>query len=192
MTYNEFISRYPVIDLVMGFAPVVVAILAIVINNWRSGVRDKKNKKIDIIINYENMLIEKISKIDRMLDELREAFESVMQSTNLDEIRKYLDKYNYVKSELLNCNVELFNFCFSTADILYEKVDAKDIVEDIKNVIRHMNEMVEKRIYEKSFDEIREEDMKKIEEIKDEVIEVKSWMQIDVKRIMGKILSMLK
>ena len=53
MTYNEFILRYPCVDLVMGFAPVLVAILAIIINNWRSAVRDKKNKKIDIIINYE-------------------------------------------------------------------------------------------------------------------------------------------
>lgn len=33
MTYSEFILKYPYIDLIMGFAPVVVAILAIFINN---------------------------------------------------------------------------------------------------------------------------------------------------------------
>ena len=191
MTFNEFIFRYPCVDLVMGFAPVLVAILAIIINNWRSGVRDKKNKKIDIIINYESMLIEKISKTDRMLDELRESFEGVMQSTNLERSIKYLEKYNYIKGEMLNYNVELFNFCFSASDILYENVDAKDIAADIRSVIKHMNEMVEKRIYEQNFNEISEEDLKKIREIKDEVIEIKSWMQLDVKRIMNKILSML-
>ena len=92
---------------------------------------------------------------------------------------------------MLNYNVELFNFCFSASDILDENVDAKDIAADIRSVIKHMNEMVEKRIYEQNFNEISEEDLKKIREIKDEVIEIKSWMQLDVKRIMNKILSML-
>lgn len=66
MTYIELIEQYPCIDLILKLfseiAPVLVAILAIVINNWKSSTRDKRNKKIDMIVNSENLLIEKISR----------------------------------------------------------------------------------------------------------------------------------
>lgn len=93
MTYSEFILKYPYIDLIMGFAPVVVAILAIFINNWRSGVRDKKNKRIDIIVKYENTLIEKVSAVDYALDELEKNFRKIMFCYNVEELENLLENF---------------------------------------------------------------------------------------------------
>lgn len=192
MTYSEFILKYPYIDLIMGFAPVVVAILAIFINNWRSGVRDKKNKRIDIIVKYENTLIEKVSAVDYALDELKKKFRKIMSCYNVEELENLLESYGHNKSEVLKCNAELYNYSFCTSDILYEKVNAKDAIKDVENIVEHIDRMVGNRMFEQELEKIKEENVEGIKEIEKEIADIKARIQADVKRIMSKTLEMLK
>ena len=78
MTYNDFIALHPWVDLTLNlfetFAPVVVAIFAIFKNNSNSSKRDKLNKKLDMIANYENILIHKVTLTECAMDELLERF----------------------------------------------------------------------------------------------------------------------
>jgi len=181
MTYSEFILKYPYIDLIMGFAPVVVAILAIFINNWRSGVRDKKNK-----------LIEKVSAVDYALDELEKNFRKIMFCYNVEELENLLENYKRNKSEVLKCNVELYNYSFCTSDILYEKVNAKDTIKDVETIVVYINRMVGNRMFEQELKKIKEENVEGIKEIEKEIADIKARIQVDVKRIMSKTLEMLK
>ena len=192
MTYSEFILKYPYIDLIMGFAPVVVAILAIFINNWRSGVRDKKNKRSDIIVKYENTLIEKVSAVDYALDELEKNFRKIMFCYNVEELENLLENYKRNKSEVLKCNVELYNYSFCTSDILYEKVNAKDTIKDVETIVEYINRMVGNRMFEQELKKIKEENVEGIKEIEKEIADIKARIQVDVKRIMSKTLEMLK
>ena len=196
MTYNELITQRPWIDLVLKLfgeiAPVLVAILAIIINNWKSSRRDRINKKIDMIIKYENLLIDKISIVEHSLEELQNVFRKAMKCRDADKIKEYLNNYDLARGKVLECNVELFNYSFYASEILKENIDTIEIVEDIKKVIISMDEMVVNRFSDKILDEMSEDEKKEINKIKDDTIDIKSWLTIDIKRVMDNTFSLLK
>ncbi|MFR8725817.1 MAG: hypothetical protein ACLVEZ_05490, partial [Mediterraneibacter faecis] len=103
-----------------------------------------------------------------------------------------IGNYKRNKSEVLKCNVELYNYSFCTSDILYEKVNAKDTIKDVETIVEYINRMVGNRMFEQELKKIKEENVEGIKEIEKEIADIKARIQVDVKRIMSKTLEMLK
>lgn len=196
MTYDEFIMQYPVADLILEIfstiAPVVVAILAIIINNIKSSERDKRNKKIDMIVNYENMLIDKISELQQMLDNLHDEFLNTLECENTVSMKNAYETYELYKGKVLRCNIELYNLSFCADEILEENVNSKDISDDIKEVIKSMEAMIKMHINTMGEEDIVDRKTKEIGKIKNDIIDLKSWLTVDIKRVMEKTFKMLK
>lgn len=196
MTYDEFIMQYPVADLILKIfstiAPVVVAILAIIINNIKSSERDKRNKKIDMIVNYENMLIDKISELQQMLDNLCDEFLNTLKCEDMVSIKNAYETYGIYKGKVLRCNIELYNLSFCADEILEENVNCIDISDDIKEAIKSMEAIIKMHINTMGEKDIIERKTKEIEKIKDDIIDLKSWLIVDIKRVMEKTFKMLK
>lgn len=55
-------------ELFKGIAPVAVAIAAIVINNKRSEERDKRSKKIEILLSWEQNLFKRLEEFNSSID----------------------------------------------------------------------------------------------------------------------------
>lgn len=192
VAYSELVNKYPIVDLIMNFAPVVVAILAIIINNWRSSVRDKRNKQIDIIINYESMLIDKISNVEYRLDKLLDAFSLAMKCRDDRKIRALLKDYDSAKNEVLKCSIELYNFSFQASDILKNNVNGQDITDDIKEVLELINKMFENHFADGQINELTEYEETKEKEIKNKIFSTKAWMTVKIQSIINETYTMLK
>lgn len=196
MTYNKFITQYPWVDFILmlfgNIAPVVVAIVAIIVNNTKSSKRDKRNKKIDMIVNYENLLINKISELEEALDDLLDAFLGILKCEKYDSIKQVCETYDSSKRKLLKCNIELYNLSFCASEILKENVNSKDILEDIKAIINTMDEIIKKHLSDSALNGICDSEKQGVEKIKDDIIEAKSWLSVDIKRVMEKTFDLLK
>lgn len=196
MTYVDLVTRYPWVDLMLEMfskiVPVVVAVLAIIVNNTNSSKRDKRNKKIDMIVSYENMLVDKISALEDALDDLLDLFYEVLKCRCDKRIEIVYEKYRLAKGNVLKCNIELFNLTFCASEILKENVDSKDIMEDIKSIVKSMENMIENHMVDGILNGLDEDWVKDAKQIKNEVIEVKSWLSVDIKRVMEKTFNMLK
>lgn len=197
MTYKELVIQYPWIDLILELfskiVPVAVAILAIIINNTQSSKRDKKNKKVDMIVSYENMLVGKISLLETSLDDLYDTFCAIFRQKNKDKIKDAYKKYEVERTNVINCNIELYNLTFCASDILAENVDGKDISEEVKAIIDSMQGIIVKHISQDlSIVKLSDETMEKNKQIKKDINELKAWLSVDIKRIMEKTLSMLE
>lgn len=196
MTYNEFIVQYPWVDLILkifsDIAPVVVAILAIVINNKKSSTRDKRNKKIDMIVNYENLLIDKIGKLEAAIDDLLDSFVRVLNSDGSINAIRVFETYDLCKDKVSSCNMELYNLSFCTSEIVKENVNGKDISDDIKQVVGSMDELIHRHLSEHCLNGMCDIEKQEVRKIKDDIIDLKSWLTIDMKRVMEKTYDLLK
>lgn len=196
MTYNEFIIQYPAVDVIIkifsSVAPTAVAVLAIIVNNIKSSKRDKRNKKLDMIVNYENMLIDKISELQHEMDNLYNEFFYVLKCKDTISIKNTYETYKTHKGEVIKCNIELYNLSFCADEILEENVNSKDIFEDIKEVIKSMEIMIKMYINTIGDKNAYDRKIKEVQKIKNDIIDLKSWLTVDTKRVMEKTFKMLK
>ena len=196
MTYNDFITLYPWADLWLNlfgtFAPVIVAIFAIIINNSKSSKRDKLNKKLDMIANCENILIQKVSLMECAMDELIDKFEDVLQCTTIEKARHLLKDYKSAKSEALKSLMELYNYSTAASGILYENIDAEDIGSEIRTIIKLIDEMVVTHVIRNGLKRMGNEEIKKADKIKDDYDSFKAWQVVKIQTIMEKTFELLK
>ena len=202
MSYNDFIAQYPYVDLFLEFfgkiVPVVVAIIAIIVNNAKSSNRDKRNKKIDMIVHYENLLIDKISELENSLDGLLDSFIKILRAQknkkNINKLEGEFDAYNLSKERVQKCNIELYNLSFCASEILKENVNSKDISDDISGIIKSMENILEKYLLGGELDDASNNQniVQGIHQIRDDIIEVKSWLSVDIKRIMENTFNLLR
>ena len=196
MTYNEFIAQYPWADLALelfgNIAPVVVAILAIIVNNAKSSKRDKRNKKIDMIVSYEKLLIDKISELEGLLDDLHDAFSGILKCEDYDNIKSACEVYDSAKGKVVKCNIELYNLSFCASEILRENVNSKDISDDIKAVINSMENIIKRHLSDGALNGMCDSERQAAKKIKDDIIDAKSWLSVDMKRVMEKTFDLLK
>ena len=196
MTYNDFIALHPWVDLGLKlfgtFAPVIVAILAIIINNSKSSKRDKLNKKLDMIANCENILIQKVSLMEYAMIELIDKFGDVLQCTTIEKVKPLLNDYKSAKSEALKSLVELYSYSISASGILYENIDAKDMSNELRTIIKSMDEMITTHVVRNGLSRMGEEEIKKANAIKDDYNDFKAWQTIKIKTIMEKTFELLK
>ena len=201
MSYNDFIAQYPCVDLFLEFfgkiVPVAVAIIAIIVNNAKSSNRDKRNKKIDMIVHYENLLIDKISELENSLDGLLDSFIKILRAQknkkNINKLEGEFDAYNLSKERVQKCNIELYNLSFCASEILKENVNSKDISDDISGIIKSMENILEKYLLGVELDDASNNQniVQGIHQIRDDIIEVKSWLSVDLKRIMENTFNLL-
>lgn len=201
MSYNDFIAQYPCVDLFLEFfgkiVPVAVAIIAIIVNNAKSSNRDKRNKKIDMIVHYENLLIDKISELENSLDGLLDSFIKILRAQknkkNINKLEGEFDAYNLSKERVQKCNIELYNLSFCASEILKENVNSKDISDDISGIIKSMENILEKYLLGVELDDSSNNQniVQGIHQIRDDIIEVKSWLSVDIKRIMENTFNLL-
>ena len=196
MTYNDFITLYPWADLWLNlfgtFAPVIVAIFAIIINNSKSSKRDKLNKKLDMIANCENILIQKVSLMECAMDELIDKFEDVLQCTTIEKARHLLKDYKSAKSEALKSLMELYNYSTVASGILYENIDAEDIGSEIRTIIKLIDEMVVTHVIRNGLKRMGNEEIKKANKIKDDYASFEAWQAVKIQTIMEKTFELLK
>ena len=196
MTYNEFITQYPWADLILkifsDIAPVVVAILAIVINNKKSSTRDKRNKKIDMIVSYEKLLIDKISELEDTFDDLLDSFLCVLKCDDSINAKRACETYDLFKGKVLRCSIELYNLSFCVSEIVKENVNSKDITNDIKLVMKSMDKLIKKHFAGDCLNDMCDIEKEEVREIKDDIIDLKSWLTVDIKRLMEKTYDLLK
>lgn len=197
MTYDKFIELYPWFDLFLelfkGVVPTFVAILAIAVNNYKSNKRDKRNKRIDMIIKYEEGLIEKISLLESVLEEVYDSFSDVLKCKDINDLSLLCSKYDDYKSKLIKINIELYNFTFCAQDILEATIDSKEISDDIRDIIKSMEQVVGNHAENNGpLTGISEHERIKIKEIRDDIIKFNSWHALDMKRIQEKMYSLIK
>ena len=196
MTYNDFIALHPWVDLTLNlfetFAPVIVAILAIIINNSKSSKRDKLNKKLDMIVNCENILIQKVSLMECAMGELIDKFGDVLQCTTIEKVRPLLNDYKSAKSEALKSLMELYNYSTSATGILYENIDAEDIGSEIRTIIKSIDEMIVTHVTRNGLRRMGDEEIKKANTIKDDYDSFKAWQAVKIQTIMEKTFELVK
>jgi hypothetical protein len=196
MTYNDFIALHPWVDLTLNlfetFAPVVVAIFAIFKNNSNSSKRDKLNKKLDMIANYENILIHKVTLTECAMDELLERFRNALQCTARDDVKHILYEYYSAENKVLKCCKELFNYSICASGILKENIDARAMEDNIQILVKSMHKMVNTHVYVNSFRKMEKEEEQNFKDIIETVNDVKAEMIKSVKDIMNESFAMLK
>lgn len=195
MTYNNFIEwvfRTDWLDVFGKVAPVVVAIFAIFINNSNSSKRDKLNKKLDMIANYENILIHKVTLTECAMDELLERFRNALQCTARDDVKHVLYEYYSAENRVLKCCKELFNYSICASGILKENIDARAMEDNIQILVKSMHKMVNTQVYVNSFRKMEKEEEQNFKDIIEAVNDVKAEMIKSVKDIMNESFAMLK
>lgn len=196
MSYDKFIELYPWFDLYLelfkGVVPTFVAILAIAVNNYKSNKRDKRNKRIDMIIKYEGGLIDKISLLESVLQEAYETFCDILNCKDNNELEQLCSKYDNYKSTLFKLNIELYNFTYCAEDILEATIDSKEISGDIKDLIKSMEQIIIDHAQNGPLAGITELESIKIKEIRGVIVDFNSWRALDMKRIQAKMYCLIK
>lgn len=197
MSFNEFLQVHQWFEfgweIFKGVAPTLVAVLAIVINNLKSSKRDKRNKKIDVIVTYENLLVEKISSLENLLDDLNFAFSEIFKCTEKEKLSDICNRFDLAKKELIGGSLEVYNLTICAESILKENVDGKEVFDTIASIIRTMcdvnSEYLEQTILQPEKNTKRDE---KLNQINDDIKNVKVKLTMDMKRIMEKTFSLLE
>lgn len=150
-----------------------------------------------MIVHYENLLIDKISELENSLDGLLDSFIKILRAQknkkNINKLEGEFDAYNLSKERVQKCNIELYNLSFCASEILKENVNSKDISDDISGIIKSMENILEKYLLGVELDDASNNQniVQGIHQIRDDIIEVKSWLSVDIKRIMENTFNLL-
>ena len=87
----------------------------------------------------------------------------------------------------------MYNLSFCASEILKENVNSKDISDDISGIIKSMENILEKYLLGVELDDAsnNQNRVQGIHQIRDDIIEVKSWLSVDIKRIMENTFNLL-
>lgn len=142
MTYQEFIIKYPYVDLfieiVKGIMPWLVALLAIYVNNEGARKRDIKNRENDYTFKIKNEMLERGI---RLLFLYKKCGESVLQyvnCTNNNEINARKREFENCLFEFQYCSKTMFDY-YNTLFIAFEDGDGNNFSDVLEIANEHSN-----------------------------------------------------
>lgn len=146
MTYNELIQAHPYIDIFMeffkGIAPTLVALLAIMINNYKAKKREEKGRKENLLYNVKKEMLDKFTALSIMQWQCGADLIKFLSEENKDRDIAYGKYVNSLHNSLYKAQ-EIRDYYFTMFKALKIDIDCSIVLEESKKYTDKLNDLCE-------------------------------------------------
>ena len=190
--FNQSLIDYPlwsfIWEIIKVLLPTMVAIGAIVVNNNRAKKRDYENKKKDILLKWRLDLLNYITDLSNLADEVSRSYIDIMDADSLETAKACEKTFKRKHFEMMALALKIMRYSKSLNSGMDMRVDLSDIGKISERYVLSLLEIKQK--YRKTI-EIRTDRNNELDDVNDNISKFNSCIEEKIKRISEEIVGLI-